>query len=400
MKGVYLDYAATTPVRKEALRAMMPYFDVKFGNPGSLHSFGQEAMSAIDGARERVADFFGVEFRNILFCGSATEVNNLVIRGVVNSWKGGEKPRIIISSIEHESVLETARVLEREKKIELVLLGVDRNGIISLHELKQSLTQNTALVSIMYVNNEVGSVQPIKEISKVISDFKKSLSPKLYPLNPIFHTDAVQAFSYFDCSLDLLGVDLLTVSAHKCGGPKGIGILVSALSPNLKTLPPKPYPLNPIVTGGGQEFSLRSGTENVPTVVGCAEALMIANKNRKKESVRVELLRKKFIKGFLNLFPESVVNGGEAHSPHIVNIQLNEMNREEFLTRADILGVALSSGSACSARAHSASHVLSAMYKGDEKDMNGIRASFGYSTTIKEIEQALKRLSGMFGKEK
>lgn len=383
MKRVYLDYAATTPVRKEVVKAMIPYFNVKFGNPGSLHSFGQEAMSVVDSARERVAKLFGVQFRNILFCGSATEANNLAIRGVVNAWKGKEKPRVIISSIEHESVLETVRVLEREKKIELILLSVNEDGIILLDELKKSLTQNTALVSIMYVNNEVGSVQPIKEISKIISDFKNSLNNNFYPL---FHTDAVQAFSYFDCSIKVLGVDLLTVSGHKCGGPKGIGILVSSqiFSTNQ---------LSSIVTGGGQEFNLRSGTENVPTIVGCVEALSIANKNRKKESARIELLRKRFTKKFFKLFPESFLNGGGAHSPHIVNIQLTEMNREEFLTHADIIGVAFSSGSACSARAHSASHVLSAMYKGDPKKMNGIRASFGYNTTVKDIDDAIGLIS-------
>jgi len=425
MKRVYLDYAATTPVRKEVVRAMIPFFDIQFGNPGSLHSFGQEAMGAVDGAREHVADLFGVEFRNILFCGSATEANNLAIRGIVNNWKGGEKPRIIISSIEHESILETARVLEREKRIELILLDVDENGIVLLDELKRSLNQNTALVSIMYVNNEVGSIQPIKEISRIISDFKNSLKIRNLPAGrqgskfeinnsfPLFHVDSVQAFSYFNCFLDTLGVDLLTVSAHKCGGPKGIGILaVSNIfsdfknSLKIRNLPAgrqgskfeinNSSPLTPIITGGGQEFGLRSGTENVQNIVGCAEALIIADKNRKKESVRVELLRKHFVKNFLKLFPESVVNGAGTHSPHIVNMQLNEMNREEFLTQADLLGVALSSGSACSARAHSASHVLSAMYKGDEKKMNGVRASFGYSTTSKDIDEAFKRFSRVF----
>lgn len=405
MKRVYLDYAATTPVRKEVMKAMMPYFGVHFGNPGSLHSFGQDAMSAIDSARERVAKLFEVEFRNIIFCGSATEANNLALCGVIDSWKGKEKPRVIISSIEHESVLETARVLEREKKIELVLVGVDKEGIVLLDELKKSLTQNTALVSIMYVNNEVGSIQPIKEISRIISDFKDSLKIRnskfeINNLYPIFHTDAVQAFSYFDCSLDVLGVDLLTVSGHKCGGPKGIGILVISKATSEKVRNSK-FEINnlrffsPVITGGGQEFNLRSGTENVPTIIGCVEALSIAQKNRKKESVRIELLRRRFIKNFLKVFPESFVNGGETHSPHIANIQLTEMNREEFLTHADLLGVALSSGSACSARAHSESHVLSAMYGGNATKLNGIRASFGYNTTSKDIDNAFKYLSRM-----
>ncbi|RJQ27740.1 cysteine desulfurase [Candidatus Parcubacteria bacterium] len=391
MRRIYLDYAATTPVRKEVIKAMIPYFNIKFGNPGSLHSFGQEAMGAIDGARERIAKIFDVDFRGVLFCGSATEANNLALRGVVANWRGNGVPRVVISSIEHESVLETARTLEREKKIDLVLLPVDEDGIILLDELKKSLTKNTALVSIMYVNNEIGSVQPIKEISCIVSDFKKSLPPNPHPLTPIFHTDAVQAFSYFDCSLKELGVDVLTVSGHKCGGPKGVGVLVS-------TLPPNPHPLTPIITGGGQEFGLRSGTENVQNIVGCTEAFSVAQKNRKKELKRVELLRKEFIKGFLKIFPESKINGVGKHAPHIVNIHLQEMNREEFLTQADLLGVAFSSGSACSARAHSASHVLSAMYGGDDKKINGVRASFGYQTTKEDIVEALQRLSNIFGK--
>jgi len=365
---------------------MTPYFAMRFGNPGSLHSFGQEAMGAVDDAREKIARMFESEFRNVIFCGSATEANNLALRGTVNNWKGEKKPRIIISSIEHESILETARVLEQEKRIELILLGVDKNGIVSLNELRKLLTENTALVSIMYVNNEVGSVQPIKEISTIISDFRNSL--KNNGPYPLFHTDAVQAFSYFDCSVKELGVDLFTVSAHKCGGPKGIGVLMTSET------------ITPIITGGGQEFGLRSGTENVPNIVGCAEALLLTEKNRKKEIIRVELLRKNFIIQFLKLFPKSMVNGEGAHSPHIVNIQLNEMNREEFLTQADLLGVALSSGSACSARAHSASHVLSAMYGGDIKKMNGIRASFGYGTKAKDIDDAFKRLDSVFKKEK
>jgi len=391
MKRIYLDYAATTPVRKEVVKAMMPYFDVKFGNPGSLHSFGQEAMAAVDGARERIAQIFECDFRGVLFCGSATEANNLVIRSTVNNWKEEKKPRIIISVIEHESILETARVLEREGKIELILLSVDQEGIVSLKQLKQVLTKNTALVSIMYVNNEVGSMQPIQEIAKIISDFKKEIHSDFYPL---FHTDAVQAFSYFNCSFETLRADAITTSAHKCGGPKGIGVL--CFSSNISTT----NKISPIITGGGQEFGYRSGTENVQNIVGCAESLSITEKNRKKESTRLELLRKKYIKNFLKLFPRSYLYGGAIHAPHIVNINLAELSREEFLTQADLLGVALSSGSACSARAHSASHVLSAMQKEEGDSINGVRASFGYGTTTKDIEETFKRLSVVFGKKK
>lgn len=375
---------------------MMPYFNVRFGNPGSLHSFGQEAIAAIDNAREQIASAIGCDFRGVIFCGSATEANNLVIRGTVARWKGNKKPRVIVSRIEHEAVLETVRALEQEGKIELVFINVDSDGIVILDDIKNALTENTALVSIMYVNNEVGSVQPIQEIAKIISDFKKSSdSSNLYP---VFHTDAVQAFSYFDCSFDALGVDMITASAHKCGGPKGIGVL--AISPKIFNKTSKEYPITPVITGGGQEFGLRSGTENVQNIVGCAEAFALAIKTKKKETTRLEGIRKSYIKKFLKMFPGSYVNGGGAHAPHIVNMQLASLSREEFLTQADLLGVALSSGSACSARAHSASHVLSAMYKNDQARMNGVRASFGYGTTARDIDDAFKRLSKVFGTKK
>ena len=286
---IYLDYAATTPVDPAVLRAMRPYFSEKFGNAGSLHSFGQEAISALDVARETIAASIGADFREIIFAGSATEANNLAIRGVVDKLKiinsKLQKPRIIVSAIEHESILETARDLEK-KGVDVVYLPVSKTGIVDLKKLATSLNKNTVLVSVMYANNEIGTVQPIKKIAEVIREFKKD-----HPI--LFHTDASQAFQFLDCSVAELGVDLMTISSHKIYGPKGAGALYIKGSNKKSTA--NDLSLIPQITGGGQEFGARSGTENIPAIVGFAKAAKLIARSRQVENKRIAELRDRIV---------------------------------------------------------------------------------------------------------
>lgn len=395
MERIYLDYAATTPVTPSVLEAMTPYFSEKFGNPGSLHSFGQEAIAAVDRSREAIAKSIGADFREIIFTGSATEANNLALRGVVKSQKSNVKsPRIIISTIEHESVLETARDLERDG-VEVIYLPVDHNGVVDLEQLKSALNDRTVLVSVMYANNEIGSVQPIAAIGETIREFRTYHTRAL----PLFHTDAAQAFQYFDCDVNKLGVDLMTLSAHKIYGPKGVGALYVRKNPesriqNLesgKRLPDSRYQiLDALITGGGQEFGLRSGTENVPSIVGFAKATELAIEAREHEAKRVGDLKRTFWNGLKKICPDAETNGSREHdAPHILNVYFPERLAEELLTRFDIAGLAVSSGSACRSRAAESSYVIEALGFTKERARRNIRFSFGRLTTEKELDRAL-----------
>lgn len=394
MKRIYFDHAASTPVRREAQKAMMPYFSTRFGNPSSLHSFGQEGIAAIDRAREMVARTIGASFREVIFTGSATEANNLALRGAVRQFKLANPnvlPRILISSIEHESVLETAKDLSREGA-EFVMIPVDARGVIDIARLKKELNGRTAIVSVMYVNNEIGTVEPIAEIAKIVTDFRKD---NAYPL---LHTDAVQAFNYFSCDVNELRIDMMTLSGHKIGGPKGVGCLYVRSQQEANKLKTKSYNLFPIITGGGQEFGMRSGTENVPCIVGFAEAVKLAIKERKKESARLLTLKKYFWKEIKKIIPDARIYGFPetqfSHaSPHILNIAWHSAPLDDAIVRLDVMGIAVSSGSACASRASTHSHVLSALL---ENASRGMRFSFGRTTTRAEIDAALTRMHHAF----
>lgn len=404
--GIYLDYAASTPISPRALAAMQPYFAYKFGNPSSLHLVGQEALAVVDRAREVVAQSVGAEFREIIFTGSATEANNLALRGAVkafgfellafsglsrqknltaNSYK--LKPRIIVSAIEHESVLETARDLEKEG-IEVVSLSVNRDGFINLGEFEKALNEHTVLVSIMYANNEIGTIQSISEMAKLVRERRKG---KAFPF---FHTDAAQAFQFLDCNVDLLGVDLMTLSAQKIYGPKGVGVLYRRLRKEGEYLTPQ-------ITGGGQEFSLRSGTENVPAIVGLAAAVKEVLQARKKEAARIRELKAKFWEGLKKICPDARINGIEdarsaASSPHILNVYFPAHRTADLLVRFDREGVAVSAGSACSMRSVEPSYVIQALGFSKERATQSLRFSFGRPTTNKEIQQALRAAGKIF----
>lgn len=380
---VYFDYAASTPVDPLVERAMRPYFLEKFGNPGSLHAFGQEAMAAVDRAREAIARSIGAEFREIVFTGSATEANNLAIRGTVRSC-AAPHPRVIVSSIEHESVLETARSLAREG-VDVVYLPVDRNGLVAARALRAALTPETVLVSIIYVQNELGTIEPIAELASIVAGYRKHLGGAY----PRFHTDAAQAFQFFDCGTDALGVDYMTFSGHKIYGPKGIGVLYvrgngdagGALGG-----------IAPITTGGGQEFMLRSGTENVPLIVGLERAVALALRDREKGKKRIAALKDYFIKKLKARYPDAEVNvdASAGTSPHIVNIYFPRHDAAELLMKFDLAGLAVSAGSACGARSLEPSHVLLAAGYPEARARRSIRFSFGRPTRKGEIDRALK----------
>mgnify|MGYP001609019784 CR=1 FL=1 len=436
MTRIYLDYAATTPIDPRVLRAMQPYFSEKFGNPGSLHSFGQEAITALDNSREAIAKSIGADFREIIFTGSATEANNLALRGALKWFKGQAmgvsdkqtlnpsghtlRPRIIVSAIEHESVLETARSLERDS-VEVIYLPVGKNGVVDLKKLEESLNNQTILVSVMYANNEIGTIQPIAEISQVLRNFREARSQKLEAGSqksalPLFHADAAQAFQFLDCDVNKLGMDLMTLSAHKIYGPKGAGALYVRGSRvqgigfrEEKKLNPNDHALHPILTGGGQEFGLRSGTENVPFIVGFAKAVELVSNSRELENKRIGDLRDYFWSELQKIYPMAQTNtdytqngteGGQSQSaasqhmsvflPNIINLYFPRHKAEELLTKFDIAGLAASSGSACRSRAVESSHVIEALGFNKERAKRSIRFSFGRPTTKNELDKALE----------
>ncbi|HVO28621.1 MAG TPA: cysteine desulfurase family protein [Candidatus Paceibacterota bacterium] len=383
MKRIYLDYAATTPVDRRVLNAMAPYFAAKSGNPGSLHAFGQEAIAAVDRSREAVAKAIAAGFREVVFTGSATEANNLALRGAVRGAiaAGIRHPRMVVSSVEHESVLDTARDLERDG-VEVVYAPVDKRGIVDLARLKAALSEPTILVSIMYANNEVGSVQPIAEIAELVKTFREK-NPGKYPL---LHTDAAQAFQFLSCDASELDVDLMTISSHKIYGPKGVGALyVRDRKANISRL-------KPILSGGGQEFGLRSGTENVPAIVGFAKAVELAAAARAKETKRIGALRDQLWHGIKKIYPKAEMNGKlEAGNglPNILNVYFPGRAAQDLLTKFDLAGLAVSSGSACRSRAMEPSYVIEALGYSKERAKASIRFSLGRPTTKADIVAAL-----------
>lgn len=379
-KRIYLDYAASTPLDPQVEKVFVQNLKL-FGNPGSLHSFGQEALAIIDEARLKIANFFGVHSGDVIFTGSATEANNLALSGVVKFFrqqKKSENLHIISSQIEHDSVLKTLKDLEAQG-VAVTYLPVSSDGRIRVQDVSSFLRRETILVSIMAVNNETGVIQPIEDIGRIIRNFRR-VNDSIFPL---FHTDAVQAVPFEDCQLDHLGVDFLTFSGHKIYAPKGVASLI------LK----KGAPLAPIILGGGQEDNRRSGTENAAAIGALAEAVSLIRENKKDETHRLEKLRKKFVEEIMKKWPRAVINSGAAKTaPHIINVRFPGQKSDELLVQLDLAGVAISAGSACSARALEPSHVLLAMGLSDEQTRASIRFSLGRFTTEKEIEEVLKIL--------
>lgn len=388
---LYFDSAASTPVRPEVWEAMQPYFREKFGNPGSLHSFGQEAIKAVDESREKIAKSLGADFRQIIFTSSATEANNLAFRGTIrkfwwNFFKKVEKtgsylPHLISTAIEHESVLETLKDVQDRGAAKVTILPVNENGLIDPSAIKNALTPQTILVSVMYVNNEVGTIEDIKKISSIVREFRGNSA---YPL---LHTDAVQAPQFLSCNPDILGVDLMTLSSHKIYGPKGAALLY-VRNTNL---------LSPLITGGGQEFGIRSGTENVPAIVGFAEAAELIMSEREALKDKISNLASRFVDGLRDSGVKFEINGfdvgNKSRISAILNLRFPGINAETFLTELDLKGFAASSGSACKARALTPSHVLQAMGLPGEKIKESVRISLHKFLTEEDIDRGVKIIS-------
>lgn len=391
-KRIYLDNSATTPVDPKVLEVMLPYYKEKFGNAGSVHSFGQEAVEGVDNARGQVAEFLGSKYKEVVFTSGATESNNMVLRGVIKAF-GAMKPtedrnkifHIITTNIEHPAILEPCRELEKLGWAEVTYLEVDEKGLISLKELEAEIKDNTVLVSIMYVNNEVGVIQPIKEIGKLLKKVNKDRSEvgksKIY-----FHTDAVQATNYCNCNVDYLNVDFMSLSAHKIYGPKGIGALYvregSLISPS--------------IVGGHQEYNLRSGTLNVPGIVGLGKACeLLMTDEHKEDNQRLQKLRDKLWKE-LSKMDKVQLNGDiEKRVPSNLNVSFKGAEGESMLLKLDMEGIAVSTGSACSSGSLSPSHVLLALGLPAEICHASLRITLGRFTTEEDIDYVIKKLPGL-----
>lgn len=380
---IYFDYAATSPTKQEVVQAMLPYFHKNFGNPSSIHTFGQEARIAVDQARQKVANFLNCNTEEIIFTSGGTEADNLAIRGTVlarvaDFRKNKTRPHIITSSIEHHAVLHTCEDLEHSKVAEVTYLPVDKYGLVSLTDLRKSIKENTVLVSIMYANNEIGTIEPIREIGKMIERINKARSKNKI----LFHTDAVQAIGYLDCDVKYLHVDMLSLSAHKFGGPKGIGALY--IKQNVGIMPE--------ITGGGQEYKKRAGTENVPGIVGLGKAIELVGKNKEK-AVKIKQLRDRIINGILTEIDDVVLTGHpDMRLPNLASFCFKYIEGESILISLDLMGVAVSTGSACTSASLKPSHVLLACGFSPQDAQGSLRISLGEENTKEEVDYLLKAL--------
>ncbi|PIU24077.1 cysteine desulfurase NifS [Candidatus Berkelbacteria bacterium CG08_land_8_20_14_0_20_39_8] len=379
MSNIYLDNSATTSVDTQVLDAMLPYFSNKFGNASSVHSFGQEARAAIDNARYKIAEFLNCKSTEIIFTSGGSESDNLAIKGILEASEI-EKPHIITSAFEHHAILETVKELESDEKIEATFIRPNCDGIIEIAEIEKAIKENTILVSVMYVNNEIGTVQPIRAIGQMIEKRNKDRRQKMY-----FHTDAVQAAEYFDMNVDYLHVDLLTMTAHKIYGPKGVGLLYIRSG----------VPIKHQIVGGGQEYKKRAGTENVASIVGFGKAVEIIQKSKLKNqnyNSKLESLRDKLIDGLLQI-SNSFLNGSRKdRSPANANISFINAEGEAILLNLDMEGIAVSTGSACTSGSLEPSHVLISMGLKPEQCHGSIRFTLGRSTTEEEIDKVLEVL--------
>ena len=373
---VYLDNNATTKVDEEVVKAMMPYFSDYYGNPFSLHLFGNETGLAVTEARQTIADILKAKPSEIIFTASGSEADNLAIRGIAKAYKHRGK-HIITSTIEHPAVKNTFIDL-MEDGFEVTMVPVDENGVMILDEFKKALREDTILVSVMHANNEVGSFQPVEEIGKITKERKI-----------IFHVDAVQTMGKVEIYPEKMGIDLLSFSGHKFHAPKGIGVLYKRDGIRFAK----------VITGGNQEGKRRPGTSNVPYIVGLAKALKMATENMKEEWVREENLRNYFEDEVSKRIPEIKINGkGARRLPGTSSITFKYLEGESMLLNLSLKGIAVSSGSACSSDSLQPSHVLLAMGVPAEYAHGTLRFSLSKYTTKEEIDYTIEALVEIIGK--
>lgn len=379
-----MDYAAGAPVFSVVQKEMNRAGKI-FANPSSIHTDGVLAKESLQKARKTVAGILHSSLGEIIFTGSGTESVNLAIMGVFKHFRLNNDPKkvfhIITTTIEHSAVLEACRHLEKVGA-EVTYLSVDEKGLINLKELRAALRPDTVLVSIGYVNNEIGTIQPVREIAKEIRHYKKVKG--IEGQYPLFHTDACQAVSYLNVNVQQLGVDLLSFNGTKLGGPHGIGALFVS----------RDVLIDPLLYGGGQERGLRSGTENITGAIGLATAFFEAEKMKEKEVPFLQILQTYFISEIRNNFPGARINGSEeSRVPNNVHVSFPNISSELLVLELDAKGISASAGSACDSAKDVSSHVLEALYgENDAKTWGSVRFSFGYKTTKKEINFVLKSL--------
>lgn len=371
MSKIYLDYAAATPMDKQVVAAMQPYFADKFYNPSSDYGPSREVKNDLSEARKTIASLIGAKPAEIIFTAGGTEANNLAISGVATSSIQGE---LVATDIEHESVLKPLEYIGKWGR-KITLVKPEKDGVIKPEKILKAITGKTTLVSVIYANNEIGTIQPIKKIAEGIEQIRRERKAAGNELSLYLHTDACQATNYLDMHAKRLGVDLMSINAGKIYGPKQCGALFVRTGVRL----------NPLIFGGGQELGLRSGTENIPSIIGFGEAMKITDKIKKDEALRVQKLRDFFWNELIKKIPNMQLNGSLKHRlPNNLNILFPGIDNETLLIQLDELGIMASAGSACSASSAGPSHVLSSIGLSDSEAQSSIRFTLGRNTTKSE----------------
>lgn len=389
---IYLDYASATPIDPLVSLVMAKSLKENFANPSAIHGSGLKVKKILEESRKDIGNFLGAHSDEIIFTSGATESNNLAILGVVNNFTESFIPHIITTNIEHASVLEVCKYLEKTKKAKVTYVEVEKNGIVDPKKIRKALKINTVLVSVIYANNEIGMIQPLREIAKGIRYYRKTSGKS----RPVFHTDAVQAINYLPINVEKLGIDLFSFNSAKIYGPKGVGVLYIKRN----------TPIKKIFFGGDQEFNFRPGTENIVNILGLNKALALTEKIKKKEFLRLTKLRDYFFRELLKISKvvlngSLIINGGfENRLPNNINITISKIPSDLLVIELDAKGVLISAKSACKMGDNKASHVIRAINKNISDIDGSLRFSLGRNTTKRDIIYTVKALVRVLNKLK